>query len=213
LEIEVSEALRLSRQLVQLRATAKGINAELSQFPSIEADSLRTDIGQAASTMPSATLTSLIDRAEVLLQSKRAAHAAKARREVILSGLAELGYTIFEDLATAWVSQGKVVLRNAAQPEYGVELQGDLKGSQIQVRTVAFSQPGAMRDTSQDKNAEAVWCDGLGKLRRKLADNGDEITIEKALGIGEVPLKLVDEPVGANESQATDRPNTQFRSR
>jgi hypothetical protein len=39
--------------------------------------------------------------------------AAVERRRAVLEGLASLGYEVSEGMATAWVKQGRVVLRKA----------------------------------------------------------------------------------------------------
>jgi hypothetical protein len=51
---------------------------------------------------------------------------AYSHRSAVLEGLAGLGYEVTEGMSTAWVNGGRVVLRKAASPGYGVELSGDL---------------------------------------------------------------------------------------
>lgn len=51
-----------------------------------------------------------------------------------------------------------------------------------------------------------MWCGEFGQLQDLLASQGDELLIERALGVGVVPLKVIS---GADERQ---RGVTQIRS-
>ena len=51
--------------------------------------------------------------------------AAAARRRAVLQALSSLGYEVTEGMATAWVEDGAIVLRKAANRDYGVELRED----------------------------------------------------------------------------------------
>ena len=92
--------------------------------------------------------------------------AAVARRRAVLQGLASLGYEVTKGMATAWVEGGRVVLRKAANRDYGVELAGGAKSDRLQVRAVGFGSPGAVRDTSRDRDMETIWCDESPDSRR-----------------------------------------------
>jgi hypothetical protein len=66
-----------------------------------------------------ATLAELHAEAKRALAREREALGAQARRAAVIKSLAGLGYEVSEGLGTAWVDQGRVVLRNAARPDYG----------------------------------------------------------------------------------------------
>ncbi|MEB1894700.1 hypothetical protein VDR81_20980 [Xanthomonas campestris pv. campestris] len=115
--------------------------------------------------------------------------AAVARRRAVLEGLASLGYEVREGMETAWADAGSVVLRKAATPGYGVEVGGRAETGRLQVRPVSLTDT---RDRSRDRDIETIWCGEFTRLRSLLAKRGSELTIEKALAIGEVPLKVIE---------------------
>lgn len=58
----------------------------------------------------------------------------------------------------------------------------------MQVRTVAF---GDERSAARDLDAEHLWCGDFDKLKVELDLAGSSVLIERALGVGAVPLKVV----------------------
>ena len=115
-------------------------------------------------------------------------HAAVSRREAVLEGLASLGYEVREGMETAWAEAGSVVLRKTATPGYGVEVGGRAEGGRLQVRAVSLSEAN---DRARDRDIETIWCGEFSRLRALLAEQGSELAVEKALGVGAVPLKTV----------------------
>ncbi|AAY93420.1 hypothetical protein D3X12_26230 [Pseudomonas protegens] len=135
-----------------------------------------------------APVDELIARFNTLIEAELQQRAALARRQAVLEGLASLGYEVREGMATAWAKDGRVVLRKSATPGYGVEVGGTADNGRLQVRAVALS---AQRDTQRDKDIETIWCGEFQRLQALLAAQGDDLSIEKALAVGAVPLKEV----------------------
>lgn len=134
-----------------------------------------------------AIMVRLIEQCEGLIAAHLQTQAALARREAVLGGLASLGYEVREGMATAWAETGKVVLRKAATPGYGVEVGGKADNGRLQVRAVALSSD---RDKARDRDIETIWCSEFQRLQALLKDKGSELLIERALSVGEVPLKV-----------------------
>lgn len=190
-EVELGQALRTARvraglldeigldlaELVQL-APRKNLSALRQRLESAVA--ARTDLAPLA-----------VDVAAALVAAK-AAFAAKSRREAVLKSLAGLGYEVTEGLSTAWVSEGKVVLRKADRPDYGVEISGGAEAARFQMRAVAFVGPGGGPDLSRDRDAETLWCGDVSALKADLFEGGGDLIIEKALAIGATPLKRIE---------------------
>jgi hypothetical protein len=124
------------------------------------------------------------------LAQLRQEQAAQARRDAVLQGLARLRYDVREGMETAWARQGRIVLKKPMLPGYGVEIGGQPQASRIQVRAVALS---ANRDPARDSDVETLWCGEFSRLQALLAGHGDSLLIERALGVGETPLKVVEE--------------------
>lgn len=131
-------------------------------------------------------LTELTLQCDTALASHQQALAAVSRRQAVLDGLASLGYEVREGMATAWQNTGAVVLKKAATPGYGVEVGGQADGGRLQVRAVALA---ADRDRNRDRDIETLWCGEFGRLQALLHGQGTALVIERALGVGEVPLK------------------------
>ena len=106
-------------------------------------------------------------------------------------GLASLGYEVSEGMATAWVTGGRVVLRKAANPGYGVELSGGSQSDVLQVRAVGIGNPAEARDTGRDRDMETIWCGEFERLQSLVAKAGGNLSIESARPVGQYPLKVV----------------------
>lgn len=57
--------------------------------------------------------------------------------------------------------------------------------------TVGFARQAEPRDAAADILAETEFCGGFSALQVKIAANGDELSIVKALGVGATPVKRV----------------------
>jgi len=91
-------------------------------------------------------------------------------------------------METAWARDGQVVAKKSSLPGYGVEIGGQAQSGRLQVRTVALSVD---RDINRDKDVETIWCGEFTKLQELLAEHGNNLAIERALGVGAVPLKVI----------------------
>ncbi len=194
LDIELGRALKEMRALMKAREEGLLLLAELESAGVSDAI-LTVDAITAASDV--ATIDVLIAKGKNLLESKRASVAAAARRAAVLTGLAELGYEVTEGMSTAWIEQGRVVLRKAAQPEYGVEVAGSAEIGRLQMRAVAFTQAGAGPDPWRDSEVETTWCGDVASLTASLAEAGGGLVIERALAVGVTPLKRIEVTDGA----------------
>lgn len=188
----VTEGRERSARLAELRERA----AELALHDSAGARPLRGRIEAAVAAEDASSAPALIAEADALVQEEFRVLAADARRRAVLQGLASLGYEVNEGMATAWVQGGKVVLRKAANPDYGVELGGGTKSDRLQVRAVAFGGAQSPRNASRDRDMEAVWCSEFERLKTLFSASGGGIEIEHALPVGAAPLKVVDDPKG-----------------
>lgn len=183
-----SLALDLGQTLVKARKHAEDQSrleqalAELGSFDPSAVEGLGVNAGASASE-----IEVQIAAVEAAIARARDAQAAAARRAAVLQALAGLGYEVGEELSTAWVQDGRVVLRRPAQPGYGVELAGGATADRLQMRVVAFGEGPA--DPARDRDAETLWCGDVSVLQERLASAGAALTIEKALPVGAAPLK------------------------
>jgi hypothetical protein len=193
--LDLATAVKNGRERARLLSDLRARHAELSEMKSTEAALLRSEIDRSLSSPGSEA--ALIQRADFLIEAEVQAIAAEERRRAVLEGLAGLGYEVSEGMATAWVTGGRVVLRKAANPGYGVELSGGSKSDLLQVRAVAFGNSTEARDTSRDRDIETIWCGEFERLQSLIAKDGGHLAIEHARPVGQFPLKVVEDKYGA----------------
>ena len=213
LTVDLTKAVRDARQRLGLLSRLRGLSAELRQIGS--ASAVRAaDLLLHSSNADTAMLGALETDAVKTLAAERDAYAAHMRRQVVLKGLASLGYQVNEGLETAWVRAGYLVIERPSQPGYGVELGGTGEKGRIQARVVAFRAANAAADKTRDIDAEQLWCSDFAHLGQQLAATGTELILEKALPVGAVPLKTVSDAAASNivESAPALRERTLPRS-
>lgn len=204
LEVETGRALTEARRLAaaavdlelalaELSAAGMPVAAHREGVSDLDADAL--------SAKTAAVLSSLADH--------RAAAAAASRRAAVLAGLAGLGYEVTEGMSTSLAHEGRLVLRSATRPDYGVEVAA--AGERMQMRPVAFESGGRGPDAARDRDAETIWCGDVSSLQQRLGELGGGLAIEKALPIGATPLKRVAIGGGLAE-RAVERPAPRERS-
>jgi hypothetical protein len=135
--LNLAAAVKDGRARARLANELRERRAELSVMKSREAASLIAEIDKTLTIPSTENGQELVKRADFLIEEEFKAMAAAERRRAVLEGLASLGYEVSEGMATAWVQNGQIVLRKAANPGYGVELSGGSKSDLLQVRAVA----------------------------------------------------------------------------
>jgi hypothetical protein len=133
----------------------------------------------------------LVEKALTIANAQRLRTASVSRRRAVLQGLAALGYEIRENMATAWLNSGKIVVRKPGVLDYGVELGATSDASQLQVRVVGASDPVEPRTMQRDRDMEVQWCTDFDKLRQNLAKDGSDLDLQRAVAPGEQPVKTV----------------------
>lgn len=186
LVIGIKQAKEAAVALSSLQRSAQMLGAEIPE----DSDGviLRQRLAAATSIRNSIELKAVIDQTEKDFSALKSARLAALRRQLILDGLAELGYEVHEELSTATSSGGRIVMHNSADAGYGVELVSTIGMERIQVRTVAFESD---RNTAGDIPAEQRWCTDFSRLQVSMKTSGADLVIEKALGVGVVPLKVL----------------------
>jgi len=208
LDLDLTAALVAARKREQL---VQNLRLTLAELTLVDAAAAQAITVRAERTDPDTAL--LLADTQASLAKSRGAAAAQARRTAVLKSLAGLGYEVGEGLATAWVDQGRVVLRKAAQPDYGVEISGDPAGARMQMRVVAFGGEGEAADLARDKDAETQWCGDVATLQAALTTAGASLVIERALAVGATPVKRVAAPASALSRAAREGPAQQTLSR
>jgi len=203
--VDLAQAIKTGRERASRLADLRQRAAELSAYESSKARALRERVAAALLADDAASAPDLIRQADAMVVEELRVLATAARRRAVLQGLASLGYEVNEGMATAWVRGGRVVLRKAANPDYGVELSGGTQSDRLQVRAVGFGIPRMARNAASDRDIETAWCGEFEKLQGFLAHSGGRLEVETALRPGAVPIKVVSDSTGRDEV-ATDAP-------
>jgi hypothetical protein len=203
LVIEVAATVDGLRRLSGLVESAQAALAEIAVFGSLtELEPVRKTLEAAIADPDEMQLAKVTAGATQAVGMARAAQAAMARREAILAGLATLGYQVNDNMATAWVDEGRVVLRKADGDAHGLEIASAPDAQRLQVRAVAFSSGLA---AAANLAAETAWCGDFSRLQESLRQNAGDLAIERALPVGAVPLKVVQAPTAAQDRSEVAR--------
>jgi len=203
--LDLAAAVKDGRASARLADELRARRAELSVMKSAEANSLLTEIEETLASPAPSNRQELVKRADVLIEEEFKAMAAAERRRAVLEGLASLGYEVSEGMATAWVQNGQIVLRKAANPGYGVELLGGSRSDLLQVRAVGIGSSAEARDANRDHDMETIWCGEFDRLKALVAKAGGNVTMELARPVGQFPLKIVSDPGASQEAEVAER--------
>lgn len=201
LVLDLAQATRLYQQQRARFNQLQELGSEVAALNDTTQASLLEQIAACAADQDAEQIDTLIEQCNTVIAAHLQAYAAIARRQAVLEGLASLGYEVREGMATAWAETGKVVLRKTATPGFGVEVGGKAEGGRLQVRAVALSSD---HNKQRDRDIETIWCGEFQRLQQLLKSHGSEMTVEKALGVGEVALKVVT----TSEEQLSERTPT-----
>jgi hypothetical protein len=184
LDVATGRALTEARAHAAAATDLALLAAELDAA-GLDTDALRADV----ESLGVDAITARIAEGRAALDANRKALASAARRAAILKGLSGLGYEVNEGMRTSFVDEGRLVVRSASRPDYGVEVSA--AGERMQMRPVAFDAGGVGPDPSRDMDAETIWCGDVSALQASLGDAGGGLVIERALPIGATPLKRI----------------------
>jgi len=203
--LDLGAELQRVRQLAVQRAQLKEAQAKLKAVGGAKAAAMerRLEAAIAASASNAAETEALLAEAEKTLKEVLAEIAAAARHRALLKGLATLGYAVREDMATALVHEGRIVVHKSGKTDYGVEIGAPASSERLQVRVVAADQPSPKRSADRDRDQEILWCGEVEKLGELLEAEGSHLEIEKGLAPGVAPIKVV--ALGAASADAESR--------
>lgn len=203
--LDLAAAVKDGRARAKLADELRARRAELSVMKSPQAALLLSEIDQTLTSPASSNGQELVKRADLLIEEEFKAMAAEERRRAVLEGLASLGYEVSEGMATAWVQNGHIVLRKAANAGYGVELLGGSRSDLLQVRAVGIGSSAEARDANRDRDMETIWCGEFDRLKALVAKAGGNLAMEFARPAGQFPLKIVSDPDASHEATAIER--------
>ncbi len=205
LMMDVKESLHVAKRERANRIALDALRAEWATFSKDEAPwPLTADVERAA-------LAETVAAAQQAVDAVRRSLQVQWRRDAVLKELAALGYEVGEGLQTALAKDGKVVLRRAAMPDYGVEVVAPDKGERLAFRAVGFGDAWTVRDKVRDTDAEILWCSDFKRLEETIAMHAGHVTIEKATPAGAESLKIVERTMTDAPAVESARPMVSTR--
>lgn len=202
LQVRIGAATKHAKAYAALTVEAGELATSLAALGGSDPVEALGELEAAVASGDAPRLSAQLETCRRNLEAHVRSDASRSRRSAVLQGLASLGYTVHEGMETAWMEKGRLVIHKAGGEDYGVELASAADVNRMQVRTVALKSE---RGLSQDIQAEQSWCQDFALLKQGMLGQGTEVFVDKALGIGAVPLKVVNDEqrAGASTSAAT----------
>ncbi|KTD47813.1 hypothetical protein [Legionella quateirensis] len=188
--IDLIEYSKEQKEIDNALESMREIHSELKILDSLPAQNLEKMFVKAIETNDLSLIKNLTEKGIELIKIESKYLLGMARREAVLKGLSELGYEIRESMATAWVKNGRLIVKKPNEQNYGVELGAIEEAERMQIQLVSFQESSS----SQDIEKETIWCSEFSRLKSLLEKAGSSLLIEKALPVGSKPLKQVKEP-------------------
>ena len=188
----ILDAADFSRNERALREVRERLNDALRLIETLGKDF--SFIPQWEAKLKSVNLQDILqtaEKAEEFYKQVSESLIVQAKRKAIRTALEKSGYEINDAMETAWVENGRLVVKKAANSLYGVEFMSPENLSRIQARVVADEQRSNERSPSLDKKQEEIWCDDFDTIRSFLKNDDLEILIDKMQDPGAVKLKEV----------------------
>lgn len=196
--MNMAESLRNSVKRIELMEELTRLCAELESFDDKEMLTLSRDTEAIASLATAEQLDVMIAKLKQAIETHEQQLSMRQQCEAVLAGLSELGYVVHENAVNSWLDNGQVVVSHATIPDYGLELGG--KQARFQARTVALTH---QRDTTRDKDVDAIWCSQHQQLQAILAKSHAELLVERALPAGQNVMKVIEREDTAHQHAVT----------
>lgn len=161
-------------------------------------------------------LSDVQSRFESALEAAASRRERAQKREALLDALTALGYEAEEGMGTAFVEAGRLVVRQAEDDDYAIEVVADRELNRVQTTMIRYANSAEMSDRQRrrDEEREESWCADHGKLRKMMAERGWETSFGLQLAPGEHPVKTVVDPGRARKAgrQSEARPGPRSRT-
>ncbi len=184
------EAATFYKEQLELREIKESLEHIIAQLETLE---LKIQfINKWKALLQSDNLTDLqnaLEKATRLYDEESQRIITETRRKAIKKALKDTGYEVNDGMETAWVENGRLVVKKAKNALYGVEFMSPKNLSRIQARVIADENRKNERTPSLDKNQEEVWCDEFHEIKAVLENEDLSIIVDKMKEAGSVELK------------------------
>jgi len=188
LVIDLADFVRNSIETNKLVENLHLLKVQVESMEGEDLAPLTIQIDKAIESLDVTVMTKMEEHAKNLIKAAVEKQASDAGRKALINGLRSLGYSVNEQMQTALVENGQLVVRKNNYSDYGVEVRGVANTGKVQVRLVSPISDSERRQRD-DIEAEEKWCSDFSLLREQLADNGVDVTFEMAKKPGESLVK------------------------
>jgi hypothetical protein len=138
-------------------------------------------------------LASMKTRLRAAVARAEATRDREEKRQALLASLKSIGYETSENLETAFVREGRLILRRAGDDEYGVEVVSDRELNQLQTALVRYAASPDVTEQQRrrDRDREESWCSDHTRLREQMAQRGLETAFKMQLEPGEHSVRVI----------------------
>ncbi|NRA90319.1 MAG: hypothetical protein HRU43_04245, partial [Simkaniaceae bacterium] len=162
----ILEAATFHKEQLELKVARKALSESLEQLQTLEVELNLIETGQKLlETDKASAIKEATEKAQQLYEQISENIIVETRRAAIKRALIKAGYEVNDSMETAWVENGKLVVKKAENSLYGVEFMSPKNLARIQARVVADENRSKERTPSLDKNQEDIWCGEFDKIR------------------------------------------------
>ncbi|MCF6312978.1 MAG: hypothetical protein L3J39_11055 [Verrucomicrobiales bacterium] len=183
----------LAEQVRQARESARRVEQVEEWLQALAVHAEYLDLAEWKRRFERGDAVQAVEVEEAIEEANAAAAAAVARREV-LTALQSIGYELRSGMETAFVRDGRIVVRKPNDGDYGVELSTLPQGGVNLIRSRVVRLRGQEAQTAderlRDKEREESWCSDRQSIAEYLEalEIKSEVKTARAAGEGGVPV-------------------------
>lgn len=188
----ILEAATYHKEQLELKAAKKILQERLAELQTLETELKVIETWyELLETDKVLIIKETSEKAQELYQLLSENKIVEARRAAIKKALIKAGYEVNDSMETAWVENGKLVVKKAENSLYGVEFMSPKNLARIQARVVVDQQRSQERTPNLDKHQEEIWCAEFDEIRHVLESENLSIQIDTSQEPGAIQLKEI----------------------
>ena len=193
LMIECSARLKQLREAARRREQAQRLIDSAAHLNDPAVNAVVDELRRMFAADPVTDLEPVRLRLQTAIQAAEALREREYKRRALIDSLKELGYETNEVLQTAFVKEGRLVLRRADEDEYAVQMVANPDLNQLQTALVRYADNSEMTEQQKrrDREREETWCADHARLCEMMAGRGLETQFKMQIKPGEHPVKVV----------------------
>ena len=200
----ILEAATFHKEQLELNAAKKILQENLAELQTLDSElQVIESWYELLESNDTLSIKEASEKAQQLYQQLSENTIVEARREAIKKALINAGYEVNDSMETAWVENGKLVVKKTENSLYGVEFISPKNLARIQARVVADTNRSQERTPNLDQHQEEIWCDEFDEIRDVLERENLSIRMDTSKAPGALPLKEIQLNEGFEQNRQT----------